>query len=173
MRSANNALLLLAQVTIALAWGGHYSNSDDDSGSSTSDDNDTSFGSSDFSFGFGRFSFGSQHKKLVAHAVLATFAFGFLFPAGGILIRLASFRGLWLVHGQCEEELLCSREQIGQRVVYANADQDYVSFLLTQCILQHLAWASMSVSPALATLCFMLTRADYTARTIESTGHTT
>ncbi|USW48062.1 Putative cytochrome b561/ferric reductase transmembrane [Septoria linicola] len=102
MKSANNALLLLAQVTIALAWGGHYSNSDDDGGSSTSDDNDTSFRSSDSSFGFGRFSFSSQHKKLVAHAVLATFAFGFLFPAGGILIRLASFRGLWLVHGLCQ-----------------------------------------------------------------------
>ncbi|EMC94910.1 hypothetical protein BAUCODRAFT_518299 [Baudoinia panamericana UAMH 10762] len=36
---------------------------------------------------------------ITAHAVLATLAFGFLFPVGGIMIRLASFPGLWWVHG--------------------------------------------------------------------------
>ncbi len=36
---------------------------------------------------------------LIAHAVLASLAFVLLFPAGSILIRLGSFRGLWLVHG--------------------------------------------------------------------------
>jgi hypothetical protein len=35
----------------------------------------------------------------IAHGVLASLAFVILFPAGSILIRLASFRGLWLVHG--------------------------------------------------------------------------
>jgi hypothetical protein len=36
---------------------------------------------------------------ITAHAVLATLAFGFFFPVGGIMIRLASFPGLWWVHG--------------------------------------------------------------------------
>lgn len=36
---------------------------------------------------------------ITAHAILATVAFGLLFPSGSILIRLGSFRGLWLVHG--------------------------------------------------------------------------
>lgn len=36
---------------------------------------------------------------IAAHAVMATLAFGLLFPSGSILVRLASFRGLWLVHG--------------------------------------------------------------------------
>ena len=36
---------------------------------------------------------------VTAHAVLATLAFGLLFPVGGIIIRLASFPGLWWVHG--------------------------------------------------------------------------
>ena len=36
---------------------------------------------------------------VTAHAVLATLAFGLIFPSGGILIRLASFPRLWLIHG--------------------------------------------------------------------------
>lgn len=36
---------------------------------------------------------------ITAHAVLATLAFGFFFPVGGIMIRVASFPGLWWVHG--------------------------------------------------------------------------
>lgn len=36
---------------------------------------------------------------IVAHATLATLAFGLIFPSGGILIRLASFPRLWLAHG--------------------------------------------------------------------------
>ncbi|KAF2641965.1 hypothetical protein P280DRAFT_489318 [Massarina eburnea CBS 473.64] len=38
-------------------------------------------------------------KKLIAHGVLAALAFVILFPVGSILIRLGSFRGIWLVHG--------------------------------------------------------------------------
>lgn len=49
--------------------------------------------------GFGDGFFGNRSKMVTAHAVLATVAFGLLFPVGGILIRLASFRGLWLAHG--------------------------------------------------------------------------
>lgn len=35
----------------------------------------------------------------IAHGVLASLAFVLLFPIGSIMIRLASFRGLWLIHG--------------------------------------------------------------------------
>lgn len=34
----------------------------------------------------------------MAHAIMAAAAFAFIFPVGGILIRVASFRGLWLLH---------------------------------------------------------------------------
>lgn len=45
-------------------------------------------------------SFFSHYTVIItAHAVLATLAFGLLFPVGGILIRLASFPGLWWIHG--------------------------------------------------------------------------
>jgi hypothetical protein len=49
-----------------------------------------------------RFCCGIANQTLVfrvAHGVLASLAFVILFPAGSILIRLASFPGLWLVHG--------------------------------------------------------------------------
>jgi hypothetical protein len=36
---------------------------------------------------------------IVAHGVLAALAFVIFFPMGSILIRLASFPGLWIVHG--------------------------------------------------------------------------
>jgi hypothetical protein len=41
----------------------------------------------------------SRQKVVIAHGVLAALAFVILFPAGSILIRLASFSGLWWVHG--------------------------------------------------------------------------
>jgi hypothetical protein len=41
----------------------------------------------------------SRQKLLVAHGVLAALAFVLFFPVGAILIRLGSFRGVWLVHG--------------------------------------------------------------------------
>lgn len=40
-----------------------------------------------------------REKKLIAHGVLASLAFVIFFPMGSILIRLASFPGVWLVHG--------------------------------------------------------------------------
>jgi hypothetical protein len=41
----------------------------------------------------------SRQTILIAHGVLAALAFVLLFPAGAILIRLGSFRSVWLVHG--------------------------------------------------------------------------
>jgi hypothetical protein len=42
-----------------------------------------------------------ERRKTVvmAHGILASLAFLILFPAGSILIRIASFPGLWWVHG--------------------------------------------------------------------------
>ncbi|KAF2683780.1 hypothetical protein K458DRAFT_478149 [Lentithecium fluviatile CBS 122367] len=40
-----------------------------------------------------------RNTILVAHGVLAALAFVIFFPMGSILIRLASFRGAWIVHG--------------------------------------------------------------------------
>ncbi|KAF1844316.1 uncharacterized protein K460DRAFT_408606 [Cucurbitaria berberidis CBS 394.84] len=41
----------------------------------------------------------SRQKIIVAHGVLAALAFVLFFPVGAILIRVGSFRGMWLVHG--------------------------------------------------------------------------
>lgn len=41
----------------------------------------------------------SRQKVLIAHGVLASLAFVLLFPIGSILVRLSSFRGVWLIHG--------------------------------------------------------------------------
>jgi hypothetical protein len=41
----------------------------------------------------------SRQKMLIAHGVLAALAFVLFFPLGSILIRLGTFRGVWLVHG--------------------------------------------------------------------------
>lgn len=93
MKSTATIALLAVYATSSYAWGGYY-NSGDDSTSSTSSepyssgnsgDSSSDFNDSGFSFGFG-YSSSSYHKKLIAHAVLATVAFGFMFPAGGILM---------------------------------------------------------------------------------------
>jgi hypothetical protein len=41
----------------------------------------------------------SRQKILIAHGVLAALAFVIFFPIGSILVRLGSFRGVWIVHG--------------------------------------------------------------------------
>ena len=42
----------------------------------------------------------SRYNAIItAHAVLATAAFAFFFPLGGILIRIGNFPRLWLIHG--------------------------------------------------------------------------
>jgi hypothetical protein len=79
--------------------GGSSSNSNSDSDSSSS--NPYGGGSSSDRNGGGIPSeFADRGRTIItAHAVLATLAFGFFFPVGGIMIRLASFPGLWWVHG--------------------------------------------------------------------------
>ena len=41
----------------------------------------------------------NKRTILLVHAVLACLAFGFIFPLGGIMIRVLSFPGLLWVHG--------------------------------------------------------------------------
>lgn len=53
-------------------------------------------------FGFGNFRdqvFTRYNGMVTAHAIMAAVAFGFIFPTGGILIRVFSFPRLWLAHG--------------------------------------------------------------------------
>jgi len=90
--------LALLLTSTAYGWGpggggggGGYNNPYDNGGN---DDNDRGFNSAFF-----RSFFTSGQKILTAHAVLAALAFVVLFPTGGILIRVASFPGLWIAHG--------------------------------------------------------------------------
>ncbi|KAM3418809.1 hypothetical protein BST61_g4777 [Cercospora zeina] len=95
-------LFLTTWISTTHAWGdGSYYNSGSGSYSDNSNDNsDSTYSSNGYQrFGGQGFFSDSYSTKVIAHAVLATIAFGFLFPAGGILIRLASFRGLWIIHG--------------------------------------------------------------------------
>ncbi|KAK3067112.1 hypothetical protein LTR53_016212 [Teratosphaeriaceae sp. CCFEE 6253] len=73
--------------------GNPYDNGDDSSNGGSGNPN----ASGNNGFGGGYFS--RSAVLVTAHAVLATLAFGFLFPVGGIMIRIASFPGLWWVHG--------------------------------------------------------------------------
>lgn len=114
MKPTTTLTLLAVYATTSHAWG-TYDSSDDGSTSSTSSnpyssssgsDSSSDYNDSSFSYFYG-FSLSSNHKKLVAHAVLATFAFGFLFPALHLFCflfhsRLGNFRGLWIVHGLCQ-----------------------------------------------------------------------
>jgi hypothetical protein len=85
------------------SFGGSSSSSSDSDSNSYSSDNPYS-SSSDSNGGSSRGGFSGDYADrgrtiIVAHAVLATLAFGFFFPVGGIMIRLGSFPGLWIVHG--------------------------------------------------------------------------
>ncbi|KAK4506790.1 hypothetical protein PRZ48_000523 [Zasmidium cellare] len=100
-----SAATLLGCATLARAqgfggYGGNnpYSNGGD-SNSDSNGDSDNPFSSGNSGFNFGGFSFSHYQVVVTAHAVLACLAFAFLFPVGGIMIRLASFRGVWFVHG--------------------------------------------------------------------------
>ncbi|KAF2214674.1 hypothetical protein CERZMDRAFT_57181 [Cercospora zeae-maydis SCOH1-5] len=99
MKPTIATVFLIACISTTHAWsGGPYYNGGSD-GDSRNDDSDSSYSSNGYQgFGGQGFFSDSYSTKVIAHAVLATIAFGFLFPAGGILIRLASFRGLWVVH---------------------------------------------------------------------------
>lgn len=69
-------------------------------GSGSNPDSDGGNGGNNFggSGSYGSF-FNHYNTMVTAHAVLATLAFGLFFPVGGIIIRLASWRGLWWIHG--------------------------------------------------------------------------
>lgn len=95
------SLFFLATTATAQygAYGGYggsgnpYSSSN---GNGNGNGDNGGFGGSSNFFGF---DLSTYSTVLTAHAVLACVAFAFLFPVGGILIRLANFRGLWFVHG--------------------------------------------------------------------------
>ncbi|CAK4030570.1 wall-associated receptor kinase [Lecanosticta acicola] len=94
MFSLDRTTAFLALVNAASAqYGGGYGGYGGSGNPYSSGNNNGGFGS-----GFNSY-FSGTSKIITAHAVLATLAFAFLFPVGGIMIRLASFRGLWLVHG--------------------------------------------------------------------------
>jgi len=86
---------------------GGSSSSSSSSDSNSYSDNPYSSGSSNSNGGSNRGGQGGIPAEyadrgriiITAHAVLATLAFGFFFPVGGIMIRLGSFPGLWIVHG--------------------------------------------------------------------------
>ena len=74
-------------------WGpGSWGGGDDD-------DDDFSIGPAVDYSGFSNANSESRRKLIAAHGVLAALAFVIFFPTGSILIRLGSFRGLWIVHG--------------------------------------------------------------------------
>ena len=84
--------------------GGQYGPDSSSSGSSDSGSSSTtnspyagggSFSNSEIPFGG---DFAKANRVIIAHGVLASLAFVILFPLGGILIRVASFRGLVAVH---------------------------------------------------------------------------
>jgi hypothetical protein len=77
--------------------GGGGNNYNPFSGGSSGNSNNgfSSFANGQFGGAFAN----GQNTILIAHGVLAALAFVIFFPMGAILIRLASFRGLWLVHG--------------------------------------------------------------------------
>ncbi|KAG9191471.1 hypothetical protein G6011_10205 [Alternaria panax] len=95
--STRAMLLSLAATAVSAQYGpdGQYGPGGFGGGSDSDDDG---FGSS-FGGGRGGFSSESRHKIIIAHGVLAALAFVLFFPVGSILIRLGSFRGVWLVHG--------------------------------------------------------------------------
>ncbi|TKA68994.1 hypothetical protein B0A55_07538 [Friedmanniomyces simplex] len=101
MLDFRKAGLLLACASSALAQG--YGGNNGGGGGSNPYSNGggaDSNGGSNNPFSGGNNAFFSQFNIMItAHAVLATLAFGLLFPVGGIIIRLASFPGLWWVHG--------------------------------------------------------------------------
>lgn len=99
------SMLTQISATLATAQQRYGPPSDSDDGGYSSSYDDGSYGSPGNSFGGGSFDsirdqvFTRYNAIIVAHAVLATAAFGLLFPLGGILIRLGNFPRLWLIHG--------------------------------------------------------------------------
>lgn len=93
---ATSAAAVLAYATTAMAQGfGGYSGGNPYDGGN----NNGPYGGGSAEPNFAGFHFSHYQVAVFAHAVMATVAVAFLFPVGGILIRLGSFRGVWIVHG--------------------------------------------------------------------------
>ncbi|KAF1914600.1 hypothetical protein BDU57DRAFT_298651 [Ampelomyces quisqualis] len=98
-------LLALAAAAAASAqysgrWGG--GNYDGSGGYSGGDDDVDYYGANQFGRKQGGASqafIDGRQKVLIAHGVLAALTFVILFPVGSILIRLGTFRGVWIIHG--------------------------------------------------------------------------
>ncbi|KAK1049102.1 hypothetical protein LTR12_013147 [Friedmanniomyces endolithicus] len=94
MHNPTKLALVLAYASSALAQGYNGPNGGNNNPYSNGDsgyNNPYSNGNTSFPTNF--------HLMVTAHAVLATLAFSLLFPIGAIVIRLASFPGLWWIHG--------------------------------------------------------------------------
>lgn len=107
LKSLAHLAVVVAAVIVtsdAQNWSRYYNGGNGGSNTPNSSDTDGEDGDNDSGSDFGRgsgfdrFDISSNSTKLTAHAVLATLAFAFFFPVGGILIRLGNFRGIWLVH---------------------------------------------------------------------------
>lgn len=86
---------LIVSLASAQYEGGRYNPSSNPYGGGGNSGNN-----GDGIFGFDMESYLSiRRKMLIAHGVLAALVFVVFFPMGSILIRLGSFRGLWLIHG--------------------------------------------------------------------------
>ncbi|KAK4555589.1 hypothetical protein LTR86_007342 [Recurvomyces mirabilis] len=87
--------LVLGCATAQYGPGGQYGPNSGNGGSGNPYANGGNGGN-----GQGGFGGLSQYTTMVtAHAVLACLVFAFLFPIGGIIVRLANFKGLWWIHG--------------------------------------------------------------------------
>lgn len=99
MTSNLRPLFLLAAAPLVSAQygfgygGGGYPGNPYSGGSNPNGGGSSQFGGPSQSF------IDSRQKILIAHGVLAALAFVLFFPLGSILIRLGTFRGVWLVHG--------------------------------------------------------------------------
>jgi len=98
MATLTYAALLLTTATCAYAQYGGFGNGNNPFHGGGNDGGSSNGFSGIYNFDGTAF-FQGLHTTVLAHAILACVAFVFFFPVGGIMIRLASFRGLWLVHG--------------------------------------------------------------------------
>ncbi|KAK5116384.1 hypothetical protein LTR62_007931 [Meristemomyces frigidus] len=104
MISATFATLALTAASLANAQygpGGQYGgsgNNNGDSGNNGGSGNPYSNGGGNNLYNNNYGGISQYTTAVTAHATLATLSFAFLFPLGGILIRLTSWRGTWWIH---------------------------------------------------------------------------
>ncbi|CAE7030860.1 hypothetical protein PTNB73_05367 [Pyrenophora teres f. teres] len=105
MTFTTRAVLLNLATTVCAQYGpngqygpgGYGGGGDDDDGGDDGNSYASQYGGEPEDFS--SFSSTSRHELIIAHGVLAALAFVLLFPVGSILIRLGSFRGVWIIHG--------------------------------------------------------------------------